>query len=103
MTATGFNTSFGAPQYANLNSSLTSERKAQPEYKKIFCAYHSTEFLTNFCTDSKHSVTKRSVSCLFALPVSSNTLRNIISVVKNLHTSTLTMHSMTLVSNATRP
>jgi hypothetical protein len=22
------------------------------EYKKIFCAYHKTEFLTNFCVDS---------------------------------------------------
>lgn len=51
--ASGFNTSFGANnnQYG-LNSSAGSDRKTQPEYKKILCAYHSTEFLTNFCVDS---------------------------------------------------
>jgi hypothetical protein len=53
MSGSGFNTSFGTGQFANLGASLGPERKQQPEYKKIFCAYHSTEFLTNFCTDSR--------------------------------------------------
>jgi len=29
MSATGFNTSFGGPGYANLGSSLSSDRKTQ--------------------------------------------------------------------------
>jgi hypothetical protein len=45
----GFNTSFGTGQFGA--GSLGSERRGQGDYKKIFCAYHSTEFLTNFCTD----------------------------------------------------
>ncbi len=52
MATTGFNTSFGGSQYNHLGNSLGSDKKAQTEYKKIFCAYHSNEFLTNFCIDS---------------------------------------------------
>lgn len=33
--------------------------KVYDEYKKIFCAYHSTEFLTNFCVDSTLVLTQR--------------------------------------------
>jgi hypothetical protein len=53
MAANGFNASFGLNnQYIPINA-LGSDKKNQTEYKKIFCAYHSTEFLTNFCIDSK--------------------------------------------------
>lgn len=45
MSAHGFNASFG-------NNHPASDRKGQAEMRKIFCAYHSTEFLTNFCIDS---------------------------------------------------
>jgi hypothetical protein len=53
MAASGFNASFGGSnQYGLLNNSQGSDKKGQGDYKKIFCAYHSTEFLTNFCIDS---------------------------------------------------
>ena len=38
MSAT-FNTSFGTGQFGATSG---SDRKGQNEYKKIFCAYHST-------------------------------------------------------------
>lgn len=66
MSGTGFNTSFGTGHFAAAGTSSGAERKQQVEYKKIFCAYHSTEFLTNFCTDSNKKSIKRSVSCLCA-------------------------------------
>lgn len=53
MSTSGFNTSFGVQPQNSLGNTLTSEKKSIPEYKKIFCAYHTTEFLTNFCVDSK--------------------------------------------------
>lgn len=52
MSSSLFNASFGTGQFINLSTSAGSERKNHQEYKKIFCAYHSTEFLTNFCIDS---------------------------------------------------
>ena len=53
MSGPGFNTSFGTGQFGT--GSLSSDKRLQQQssdYKKIFCAYHSTEFLTNFCIDS---------------------------------------------------
>ena len=40
MSGAGFNTSFGTGQFGATSSG--SERRGQPEYKKIFCAYHRT-------------------------------------------------------------
>lgn len=42
MAANGFNTSFGAQPQPSLGSTLTADRKNPSEYKKIFCAYHTT-------------------------------------------------------------
>jgi hypothetical protein len=52
MASSGFNASFGTGNQYGLINSQGSDKKGQGEYKKIFCAYHSTEFLTNFCIDS---------------------------------------------------
>lgn len=67
---TGFNTSFGmgSNQYSTFNNPPVDKKNAS-EYKKIFCAYHSSEFLTNFCTDSIYDVIQSSVWCLCALLV----------------------------------
>ncbi len=34
---------------ASYNAHSFASGPATNEYKKIFCAYHTTEFLTNFC------------------------------------------------------
>lgn len=67
MATSGFNASFGnGNHYGALNNSQGSDKKGQSEYKKIFCAYHSTEFLTNFCIDSTSLPIQRSASCPYA-------------------------------------
>ena len=103
MSATGFNTSFGPTGYNNLASSLSSERKGQNDYKKIFCAYHATEFLTNFCTDSKSPSTQKNALCPYVRPAWSSTPKNTTSATKSHHTSICMTHCMTPASNATRP
>ena len=59
----GFNTSFGmtSNQYSNFNNTGGTDKKNASEYKKIFCAYHSSEFLTNFCTDSSYEFIQKNV------------------------------------------
>jgi hypothetical protein len=53
-----FNTSFGVNQQsASLGSYGSLEKKKEAnDYKKIFCAYHNTEFLTNFCIESMNKI-----------------------------------------------
>ena len=56
MNTSAIKASFGHNQYNILaNSQGSSDRKNQ-EYKKILCAYHPTEFLTNFYVDSMNSM-----------------------------------------------
>lgn len=54
-----FNTTFAINEDEHRKESARDHRKDQlrTECKKIFCAYHPTEFLTNFCTDSTHRLT----------------------------------------------
>ena len=48
-------------QYSNFNNTGGTDKKNASEYKKIFCAYHSSEFLTNFCTDSSYEFIQKNV------------------------------------------
>ena len=43
-------------------NSPNTTNKIYDEYKKIFCAYHKTEFLTNFCVHSNSYSDHRKLS-----------------------------------------